>query len=470
MFPKVFGALLLAAVGAQIAAAGEVVAHFMLDNSYAYTKSQWKTDMAAAQQVGIDGFALNWIPPDCNHPSRGWQLDRIDDAYDAAESMGFKLMFSFDMSYSECNIYWNTTFMSSMITKYSGSSAAMRWNTNVLVSTYGGDQVDEYGNDFFQKLKDTVKGSGVAISLSPALTSYSEGAQNHADTAASNLIKNYPSIDGFFNWQAWPLENDNLTVSADEAFKSALNNAGKTGPYIMAISPWQFKDLNDGVAANSWVSYSDTLFTQRLHAVANAAFSPDIIEILTWNDFCESHYLRDIPSFTDVSATDYVTYSNGMDNYVKDMNHAPWRIIAKYYISWWKNGKAPAIAMDQVVFWYRIHPKDVVCAGGASTGSVRNYEYPVDAVFAWALVKEPSTITVSVGDNAGFTFYADGSGPQTTMVPFPDDLGNGVSPYVGIGRNGSTIHEAHGSVLITKDCAWQNFNPVVNLAGEGINR
>lgn len=101
------------------------------------------------------------------------------------------------------------------------------------------------------------------------------------------------------------------------------------------------------------MSYSDTLFTQRLHAVANSAFAPDIIEILTWNDFCESHYLRDIPS-TDETATDYVTYSDGMDNYVLEMNHAPWRIIARYYISWWKTGKAPIITMDQVVYWYRM--------------------------------------------------------------------------------------------------------------------
>lgn len=469
MMFKTLSLVLLATLSAQVASAKTVVTHFMLDNSYAYTVKQWKTDMTSAQQIGIDGFALNWIPPDCSSPSLDWQVSRIADAYTAAESLGFQLMFSFDMSYSVCNTYWNTTFMETMITKYAGSSATMRWNTNILVSTYGGDSVSEYGNTFFQSLKDNMKSAGYPITLSPALTSFSEAAQYTPIISAASLIAEYPSIDGYFNWQAWPLVNSNLTVKADHAFKAALKLAGKTGPYIMAISPWQFKDLNDGVAADSWVAYSDTLFAQRLHAVANSAFAPDIIEILTWNDFCESHYIRDIPS-TDETATDYVTYSDGMNNYVDGQNHAPWRIIAKYYISWWKNGVAPAITMDQVVYWYRIHPKATVCTGGASTGSVRNYEYPVDAVFAWALVKSEATINISVGSHANWTFVADGTGPATGMVPFPANLGSGITPSVSINRNGQTVQQSVGSVAITSSCAWQNFNPVVNLAGEGINR
>lgn len=199
MLSKTLSLVLLATMGAQMASAKSVIAHFMMDNSYAYNVKQWKTDMASAMQIGIDGFALNWIPPDCSSPSRSWQVDRIDDAYSAAESMGFKLMFSFDMSYSECDTYWNTTFMETMISKYSGNSAAMRWNTNVLVSTYGGDTVEEYGNSFFQSLKDTLKSAGNSITLVPALTSFSEAAQDTPVTSAASLVAEYTAIDGYFN-------------------------------------------------------------------------------------------------------------------------------------------------------------------------------------------------------------------------------------------------------------------------------
>lgn len=111
-----------------------------------------------------------------------------------------------------------------------------------------------------------------------------------------------------------------------------------------------------------------------------------------------------------------------------------------------------------------------MCTGGASTGSIRNYEYPVDAVFAWALVKEAATISVSVGSNANWTFNANSTGPQMAMVPFPSNLGSGITPEVEIIRDGDVVADGKGSVQITGDCPWQNFNPVVNLAGNGINR
>ena len=199
MMNKSWIALLLAAICAQVTSAATVMAHFMVANSYAYNVAQWKTDMTAAKQIGIDGFALNWTPPDCTSPSLGWTVNRIDDAYTAAAQMGFKLMMSFDMSYTQCNTYWNQTFMSTMITKYAGSSATYRWNTNIVVSTYGGDAVpNQYGNAFFAGLKAGLKGTN-SISLVPALTTYSTAAQDDPNGQASKLISDYSSIDGFLN-------------------------------------------------------------------------------------------------------------------------------------------------------------------------------------------------------------------------------------------------------------------------------
>ncbi|KAK3062673.1 hypothetical protein LTR53_019257, partial [Teratosphaeriaceae sp. CCFEE 6253] len=126
--------------------------------------------------------------------------------------------------------------------------------------------VDEYGNGFFQSLKNNLQGSN-AISLVPALTTYSmEAASEGADPAssASSLFSEYDSIDGYMNWQAWPLNvEQNITISPDQAFQSAQKSAGRSGPYMMSVSPWQYKDLNDGNPLDSWVAYSDTLFVDR---------------------------------------------------------------------------------------------------------------------------------------------------------------------------------------------------------------
>lgn len=220
----------------RVASTADVFAHMMVQNTYAYDISQWKTDMAAAQQIGIDGFALNWIPPDCEY-GLDWTADRIDDAYAAAEQMGFSLIHSFDMSYSSCTIFWNQTYMQDVLEKNAGSSAQYRWNNDILVSTYGGDQVSEYGNEFFEGLKSNMASSNNAIVLAPALTTFSMGAQTDPSGSASDMVSQYSSVDGFLNWQAWPLNTDqNITVTPDQAFQSALKSAGRSGPYIMGES------------------------------------------------------------------------------------------------------------------------------------------------------------------------------------------------------------------------------------------
>jgi hypothetical protein len=35
-------------------------------------------------------------------------------------------------------------------------------------------------------------------------------------------------------------------------------------------------------------------------------------------------------------------------------------------------------------------------------------------------------------------------------------------------RNGTVVQFAQGPLAVTQDCAWQNFNPVVGLAGPGL--
>ena len=142
-------------------------------------------------------------------------------------------MHSFDMSYSVCNIFWNQTFMADILSRHAGNSATYRWNSNILVSTFGGDNVEQYGNDFFQGLKDQMRGSN-SISLAPALTTYSLQAQTDPAGAAKSLASDFPSIDGYLNWQAWPLDvHRNISIKPDEALQASLKKAGRTGPYIM---------------------------------------------------------------------------------------------------------------------------------------------------------------------------------------------------------------------------------------------
>ncbi|KAF2721477.1 glycoside hydrolase family 71 protein [Polychaeton citri CBS 116435] len=468
----------MAAVMLQGVSAKTVMAHFMVSNAYAYDENEWYKDIVAAQDMGIDGFVLNMMPFYCGSDT-SWVKGQVDSAYKVSQHEGFMLMPSFDMSNLNCpfGTSWNVTGISDMVYRYKDSNATYRWNGQSLVTTYGGESYP-YGNDFFAQLKDNMADLGHPIVLSPALVSIAEGAQpiaNDVDSAiaaanasAHKLINDYPAIDGFTNWQAWPLQDQNITNHPDNAFMEQVKGAsGKTGPYIMGVSPWQFKDLNDPSKGLPWVAYSDTLFSQRFQQLINADIDhqPDIIELLTWNDFCESHYLRDLPS-PNVGAKDYIEVTGDMNDYIQGMDHSPWRIMAKYYISWWKNKDMtrPVVTEDQVIFWHRLHPKASTCAVGSQF--VRNSNEPVDAVFAWALVKQAATISMSVGSNEFWTFSADGSGPVTNMVPFPDYIpDSGISPEVAIMRNGRTQYVTKSAMPITNYCARTNFNPIVNLVG-----
>ncbi|KAK4909041.1 hypothetical protein LTR49_022140 [Elasticomyces elasticus] len=459
--------LCLAVLFSRLASAADVFAHFMsptsqVANTYEYPQTEWEADFTAASAIGIDGFALNWAPPDCSlSPNADWYVNRIDDAYTAAAANKIKLIHSFDMNYvpSACSIGWNTTFMASMISKYATNSAAYLWYNDLLVSTYAGEG---YGNEFFTELKSLLASEWLPIHISPRFTTYSLTAQTEDPTSIFNgMLSDYSAIDGFLN--SWPADTEiNLTATVDVESKTALENADRIGPYIMGVSPWQFKDLDDD-AFNSWVEYSDFLFPNRW-TQAISTVKPDIVEIITWNDFPKPHYIRDLPPTSGPGSVQLGTTGD----YVYGQTHAAWRVMVQYYTSWFKNGSPPAVAADRVVFWYRIHPKVVSCTGGTdNSGVVRNAAYPVDAVFAWALVTEDSTISMTVGSNEGWAFEAVAGTPTLNMVPFP--VGNdNAYPTVVVEREGATLQTGIGPLAITQACSWENYNPVVVLAGPSL--
>ncbi|KAG8740265.1 hypothetical protein FRC12_016066, partial [Ceratobasidium sp. 428] len=239
-------AIAAAAVLAKGAAAAAVFAHFMAQNSYSYSQSDWANDINTASGIGIDGFALNMAGFD-------WEPDRINKAYAAAEAKGsFSFFYSFDMSYG-----WNVDTMTTQIKAHASSARTYRWNGKVLVSTFAGS---DKGDAFWSQLKTSCANAGVPIVLAPAFLDYRDPA------GASGLISKFPSIDGFFNWWSWPADNgQTVTTATDLAFQSTIKK-NRSGPYIMNVSPWQFKELGGG---NNWVEFSDTLWDYRWKQAIN---------------------------------------------------------------------------------------------------------------------------------------------------------------------------------------------------------
>ncbi|KZP19016.1 glycoside hydrolase family 71 protein [Athelia psychrophila] len=417
-------AILASAAFTRVVQAQTVFAHFMVQNSYSYAQSDWAADMKAAQEIGIDGFALNM-----GRETPNYEDAKVVDAYAAAEGLDFKLWLSFDMT----NTGWTEADMVSLVTAHANSSAAYQWKGKPLVSTYSGES---QGESFWSSFKSTLSSAGVDIVLAPAFTTYRDPAN------ATALLSDFASIDGFFNWWSWPADVDSLlTTDTDLAYQKAI--APRGGPFIMGVSPWQFKNI-DGLG--DWVELSDTLWNYRWQQVVNDV-KPDIVEIITWNDYGESHYISDINLNVDIGTQE--------ESYVYGFDHSYWRDVAQYYIEYFKKGSAPAVTLDEVVFWYRGFPKDVTC----STGTLpRNSDFPADAVFALAMLAEPANVTVSIGSQTT-TFYA-GAGLTMGNVSFPTE--DKQVPYVEINRAGNEVASGYGAVQVNQTgCTYYNMNPWV---------
>ncbi|EED83082.1 hypothetical protein POSPLDRAFT_102718 [Postia placenta Mad-698-R] len=299
-----------------------------VQNSYSYEQSDWENDITTAAGIGIDGFAYDY------------EVGQLVTAFSVAEQLGFKLFFSFDMSYS-----WSSDDMVALVQNYSTSSASYKWNGDILVSTYSGET---YGESFWADFKSTLAGEGITISLAPAFTSYRDPDD------ADSLMSNFTSIDGFFNW-------------------------------------WSCLQLVNGVGLPTWTPISP----QQLILPTKRSLKATARDLTLWD--------------------------------------------------------------DQVVFWYRVWPKDTVCCCSLEP---RNYEFPEDAIFAIALLSEPATIQMNIGSSASSRDAP--AGHSIGSVPFPTE--DAQIPYIQIIRDGTTIKDGYGSYYINQTgCTFYNFNPFVDI-------
>lgn len=250
--------------------------------------SDWDADMQAAKAAGIDAFALNIGTEQASFTQLGY-------AYQSAANNGMKVFISFDCS------YWSNSdgdLMSSTIKQYAGNQGQLLIDNRALVSTFY-EPTD--GLDV-----GTIKAnSGVNPYFMPNF----------------DPEKITDDCDGLFSWRAWPNNggpsppdsNTNITTSdGDEAYVAALN--GK--PYIaresstpefywcitpqssdrlIAVSPWFSTHYGQEVSyAKNWVFGDELLWYNRWNEVLK--LQQQYIELITWNDYGESHYLGPLSS------------------------------------------------------------------------------------------------------------------------------------------------------------------------------
>ncbi|KAL5336882.1 glycoside hydrolase [Aspergillus crustosus] len=404
-----------------------VFAHFMMANAKNYTLSDWTSDITLAKSSSIDAFALN---AGSNQPHLATALQ---NAFSAAEEANFKLFFSLDYSGAG---HWSKDAVVALLENYTTHSAYFRHgdgNGQALVSTFEGFQAAKDWGEIKSSVSKTV-GENRCCFFIPDWTSV-------GPRRASAIS----SIDGLMSWDAWPAGTKEMNTTEDEEYMSLLDAKDKA--YIMPVSPWFYTNLR--AFNKNWVWRGDDLWYTRWQQVLQ--LQPEYVEILTWNDYGESHYIGPLRD----NATGILGDAGAPFDYVKGMEHDGWRALLPYLIKAYKGGDSSGegeVGEEVLTAWYRSSPADA-CGSGKTTGNTESQKQTLlppgevlqDKVFYSALLDGQADVSVSIGGENATAGWTDvpgtGKGVYHGSVAFGDRTGPVV---VTLSRDGDFLAEIKG--------------------------
>ncbi|CAG8425026.1 unnamed protein product [Penicillium salamii] len=250
-----------------------------------------------------------------------------------------------------------------------------------------------------------------------------------------------------------------MDTYTDASYTQTLNDSGSK-PYIMAVSPWFFTNL-PGYDKN-WLWRGDDLWYDRwVEVIYN---QPEFMEIISWNDYSESHYIGPLYDYT----LEAFKIGKAPSNFATDIPHDGWRLLLPYVIDMYKSETAH-VSKEGLVSWYRLSPA-AACGGGTTgnTASQLQLEYAPtevvqDRIFVSALLTMDATVTVSVGgvvQTATWSWKPDGGiGIYHGHVPL-----TGSGPVVmTLSRGGTQLAQINGK-SISAGCTDGLFNAWVGSA------
>ncbi|KAJ5467876.1 hypothetical protein N7475_005628 [Penicillium sp. IBT 31633x] len=420
-----------------------VFAHFMIGIvSNRRSPSDYDDDMKRAKSLGIDAFALN-IGVD---PYTDQQLQL---AYDSAANNDMKVFLSFDFNWWHID---QATAVGQKIAQYASKPAQLIVDNKVFVSSFAGDGLN---------IAALRAAAGRSIFFAP----------NFHPSYGTDIS----AVDGLLNWMAWPNNGNNKAPSpghsvsvadGDRVYINAL--VGKA--YIAPASPWFFTHFGPEVSySKNWNFPSDLLWFNRWNEIL--ALKPRFVEIVTWNDYGESHYIGPLKS----PHTD-----DGASKWVNDMPHDGWLDISKPFIAAFKAGESSPnrhISSDELVYWYRPAPRGVDCdatdtcmvpanngSGNYFMGRPDGWQSMSDSVFVVSLLTSPATVQVNSGGSV-YNYDAP-AGASAKEVP----MGVGSQSFAVI-RHGQTILSGTSLKQIINGCVCglYNFNAYVGTLPAGFS-
>ncbi|KAF8306265.1 glycoside hydrolase [Clavulina sp. PMI_390] len=418
-----------------------VFAHHMVGNTYPYTSENWLSDINLAHANGIDAFALNM-------GSDSWQQARVSDAYAAATSSGtgFKMFISLDMSILPCTSSADAQSIKSLISSFSSNPAQFMYNGLPVVSTFSGETCT-FGTANVADGWESVF-SGMNVFFVPAFF-----PTNGNDFSVFGNV-----INGLFQWNAgWPTSltsggspglSDLLpaalqsligSLSPDNAWIGALG--GKE--YMASVSPAFFTHYGADSYNKNWIYVGDEhLYAERWENLVSARSSFNMVEVISWNDFGESHY---------IGPYSYAAQPNSQA-WVDGFDHQGWLTLTKYYAEAFKTGQYPSITNDSVTMWARPHSRAAV-ATNDPVGLPTSADMMSDTLWAVALLSQPATVTLSTSPTNSKSFNLP-AGANKISIP----LEAGGPLHAVVTRNGVNTVDLQSSNYTFQPTTVEAYN------------
>jgi Glycosyl hydrolase family 71 len=399
-----------------------------------YSVTDWENDIGLAQTAHIDAFALNIAYRDSSVNTS------LHHAFDAATAKGFQLFLSFDYAGGGP---WPAGSVYDLARQFTGLPSYFHYKGQPLISTFEGP-----GN------------AGDWKTLKQQLNCFfiPDWSSLGADAAMKLGV-----ADGLFSWNAWAWGNHPIDTYSDASYINSLN--GK--PYMMPASPWFFTNL-PGYNKN-WIWRGDDAWYDRW--VQILWLQPEFVEIISWNDYGESHYIGPLYD----QGMGAFTVGKAPYNYASGMPHDGWRLFLPYLIDTYKKGIA-TITQEGLVGWYRLSPAAACSTGGTSgnTASQLQLEFPPativeDSIFYSALLGSSATVTVSIGGTtlpgSWVRTPESGIGIYHGSVSFAGHTGTVV---ITLSRGGTSIAQITGPAITTScPSGITNWNAWVGSAPGG---
>lgn len=235
----------------------------------------------------------------------------------------------------------------------------------------------------------------------------------------------------------------------DKKWQSAV---GSSGTYMIGASPLFYANLPNW--NKNFLYKGESLWIDRWNQILD--LKPDMVEIITWNDYGESHYIGPIHEGG---------VPSGSMRYVKDVSHDAFRQMLPGFIDAFKAGKSSVQPTDErLCFWYRPSLK----SGGSADGTVGNNPDYQRALDPLTVIEDVITIAAQATADADVVVTIGNCAPRTmavkagmTKVQFQlnGDVGDPIT--IQLVRNGKVVLSEKGAPIASsaKD-GLLNFNHV----------